>query len=95
MSDSHDHVLATLASGYDRASDVASVICGLIKKGVALGELVERQYLDRGEILVERIPPADWFDRLSRAIDVRAFDRLTVDEIVDRILMPIEPSAGA
>lgn len=95
MSDDPFSVMDVLSAGYPCADDVASVICGLIVQGAKLGELVDRKYLDRsGEVAIEKVPPKLWFDRLARAINVGAFDRLTADEIVDRILMPPLPSAS-
>lgn len=92
MSDDPFSVMDTLSAGHPIADDVASVICGLIVQGHALGEMVDREYRDHfGTIRTEKVPPKLWFDRLERAINVGAFNRLTVIEIVDRILLPPLP----
>lgn len=83
---------------------VADVICGLVTEGAILGELREVAICgadglpalgDDGEPRTCRTIPLEWLQRLARAIEVGAFDRLTSQQIVARILLPPLPdSAG-
>lgn len=73
---------------------VADVICGLIVEGAELGEL--REVVIRGTDgapRVVRTMPPEWLERLARALEVRAFDRLSPQDIVARILQPPLPQA--
>lgn len=73
---------------------VADVICGLITEGAMLGELREVVLCGRdgaptlgddGKPRACRTMPPEWLERLARAIEVGAFDRLTTKEIIARI----------
>lgn len=71
------------------AVDLASVICKLVVDGGKLGELDEVIVIGAdGERRPIKRPPKIWFERLARAVAVGAFDRLTVEQIVERILSP-------
>lgn len=74
----------------DRAQQLDLALCKLITKGAELGELERRQVIGADGALREiRVPPAIWFERLELAITRGAFDRLTIDAIVERILLPV------
>lgn len=73
----------------DRAVQLDQAICLLIKRGAEFGELEQREILDAaGARRMINVPPLIWFERLDRALQVGAFDRMPVKEIVDRILLP-------
>lgn len=92
MSPSLSRVLGAMAAKGQRALDVASATCLLVTKGAELGELETITAADPGGDLREiRVMPIAWLDRLDRAIEVGAFERLEVPEIVDRILGPPPP----
>ncbi len=88
-------VLKTLSAGGQRADGLASAICALVKQGAELGALedVELQRLE-GTSKTIRVFPRVWLERLARAVNVGAFERLTVDQIVERVLLP-PPSSDA
>lgn len=83
-----------LRSGEPLGTAVADVICRLAVDGAELGEL--REVTVRGPDGRPRqghVVPSEWLARLNRAIEVGAFERLSVDDIVARILQP--SAAGA
>lgn len=74
----------------ERAVAIDAVLCGLIIEGGKLGELEPDAAIGvDGDWREIRLPPRIWLDRLARAIEVGAFDRLTVKDIVERILVPL------
>lgn len=84
-----------LRSGQPLGIAVADVVCRLVVDGKTLGELRDVTYRGPdGRPREGRVVPAEWFIRLNRAIEVGAFERLTVKEIVARILQP-PPAAGS
>jgi uncharacterized protein involved in type VI secretion and phage assembly len=91
MSDPHE-LLNTMSARGKRALDLASVICRLVTEGAELGALedLELQLAD-GSTKTIRIIPRQWLERLQRAVNVGAFERLTVEQIVERILLPPLP----
>lgn len=89
MSAALETCLRALAAGGDRALDVADAICGLVINGGKLGELDECQIRDAaGNSRAIKTMPRPWIDRVARAIEVGAFERLSADAIVERILTP-------
>lgn len=82
-----DLVALIAAAHAERAVAIDWVLCQLITKGRELGELEPAAAVgvdgDWREIC---LPPQAWLDRLARAIEVGAFDRLEPKAIVDRIL---------
>lgn len=95
MSGSKIDLLFVLSRGGQRADDVAAVICRLVTDGAQLGALEPYEIVDPdapdGVRTVRGIPRV-WLDRLGRAVEVGAFDRLTVEAIVERILAPPLPA---
>lgn len=76
-----------------RSLDLATAICRLIIEGAELGALEDRELVaPDGSTRMIRIIPKAWLERLQRAVNVGAFERLTVAEIVERILLPPPPS---
>ena len=55
-------------------------------------EIVERPGID-GELRPMKIFPRAWLARLERAIEVRAFERMTPSEVAKRILETEGPQA--
>jgi hypothetical protein len=100
MSAQQPDLVRILAAGGKRADDVASVLCLLVLDGAQLGALEPRALLGadgKPELLPDGSPrtfkaiPVEWLDRLARAVEVGAFERLGVLEIVERILAPPLP----
>ena len=88
-------VLQTLAAGGDRADGLASAICRLVIEGAELGALEDREILQAdGSTRTVRIIPRQWLERLQRAVNVGAFERLSLDQIVERILLPPQPESA-
>lgn len=74
---------------------VADALCMLVREGGELGELELQTYRrENGDVGQRRVMPATWLPRLQRAAEVGAFERLSIDEIVVRILGPA-PGAEA
>jgi hypothetical protein len=85
-----DLVSIIASSTAARAGAIDAVLCRLIKRGAELGELDRDAAIGPdGEWREIKLPPRVWLDRICRAVEVGAFDRLDVDEIVDRILLPL------
>lgn len=83
-----------LPSGDPLGMAVADVVCALVSQGAELGELCAVTFRGPdGRPRAGRAVPMEWFVRVNRAIEVGAFDRLSVNEIVARILQP-PPAAG-
>lgn len=89
-------LLATIGkASAQRANELDKVICDLIVQGAELGALEDRELrLADGSTRTIRIIPRIWLERLQRAVNVGAFDRLTIDEIVQRILLPPLPESA-
>lgn len=86
-------LMGTMAGDDPRANDVATAICDLVVEGGKLGELdVQTLIGPDGQTREFKVLPLQWLDRLCRAVEVGAFDRLTVKEIVERILVPLPAS---
>jgi hypothetical protein len=86
------NILQTLSAGGQRADALASVVCRLVTEGAELGALEERQIIGADGVLVRTVKliPRVWLERLDRAVDVGALERMSVTDIVDRILgMPL------
>jgi hypothetical protein len=85
-------LLKTLAAGGERADGLASVICALVSQGSELGALEDREIcgLDGSKRQI-KVLPRIWLERLDRAVAVGAFDRLSAQVIVERILAPPLP----
>lgn len=82
-----DLVSLIAKSRADRAVEIDFVLCQLIVRGRVLGELELAAAVGiDGSWREIRLPPQAWLDRLVRAIEVGAFDRLEPAAIVDRIL---------
>jgi hypothetical protein len=76
----------------DRAVQLDAALCGLVVWGSRLGELETREVMGvDGKPRTIKVPPRIWLERLDRALAVGAFDRLPVDKIVERILIPPDP----
>lgn len=97
MSADHEYLLRVLGDADDgkTALKVADAICRLVVDGAALGELVERKVTDQGAPRASLSLPEGWFTRLANAVDRGAFDRMPVEKIVERILLPPLPAAAA
>lgn len=88
-------LLHILSRGGERADALACVICRLVTDGAQLGALEPYEIVDPNEpagVRTVRGIPRIWLERLGRAVEVGAFERLTVDVIVDRILAPPLPA---
>lgn len=73
----------------ERAQQLDRALCRLIKDGAEMGKLEGREILDvDGTRRTIKVPPRIWLERLDRALQVGAFDRLSVKDIVSRILVP-------
>jgi hypothetical protein len=96
MSEVGRNLLPFLACDGKRADGLAQAICKLVKNGSELGALEEREIFDADGVLLRTIKliPKIWLERLHRAVEVGAFERLSVNEIVDRILAPPLPDAN-
>jgi hypothetical protein len=78
-----------IAGDGPRSHDLATAICRLIIEGAELGALEDRELvLADGSTRTVKIIPLQWLERLQRAVNVGAFERLTVAQIVERILLP-------
>jgi hypothetical protein len=92
MSAHQIEVLNAMAEDGERASCLASAICRLVREGAELGALEDRELMaPDGSTRTVRIIPRLWLERLKRAVNVGAFERLTVEQIVTRILLPPLP----
>lgn len=81
--------LGPIMSGKGRlALQVSEALMLLVNQGGELGELELRDIIDphTGEHRRVKTVPLAWFRRLERAVEVGAFARKTVPEIVHRIL---------
>lgn len=80
-------LIAVLARPTPLAMKVADAICALVIDGVMLGALdhVDGMRPD-GAPITGAAMPKQWLARLEKAVVVGAFERLTVSEIVTRIL---------
>ncbi len=89
MTPAQDQVLRAIASDHRRGMGLSRVLCRLVIDGGQLGELVPVLAPD-GETVVKKVPPAHWFERLAKGLDVGAFDKPINAEkakrIADRIL---------
>lgn len=86
---------AVLRSGQPLGMAVADIVCRLVVDGKMLGELRDVTYRGPdGRPREGLVVPPEWFIRLNRAIEVGAFERLSVKEIVARILQP-PPAASS
>jgi hypothetical protein len=82
---------AAISGDGPRSHDLATAICRLIIEGAARGALEDRELVaPDGSTRTVKIIPLQWLERLQRAVNVGAFERLTVDQIVQRILLPID-----
>lgn len=96
MSTDRGLLIKTLAAGGPRGAALADAITGLIVEGAELGELQEVVIRNPdGQPRTVRTMPPEWLDRLTRAIDVGAFERMSAQQIVARILLPPLPESGA
>lgn len=87
-----DLVSLIASSTADRAAQIDAVLCRLIREGAELGELERAAAIGiDGHWREIKLPPQIWLDRLARAVEVGAFDRLELDTIVERILAPPLP----
>jgi hypothetical protein len=82
-------VLRAIAAGGQSGSKVATIICDLVVKGGELGELDEYEVPDREPkvppIKRKRLP-RQWLDRLAKAIETGAIERLSSERIVEILL---------
>ena len=88
----NDLVLRTIAAGGRPGSKVATIICDLIVEGGELGELEEYEMPDPENrdpaappVKCKRMP-RQWLNRLSRAIETGALERLSTKRIVEILL---------
>ncbi len=66
---------------------IADAYTALLREGIALGELVDREIIDIvGERRVIKVPPASWWSRVNRAAAVGAFETKTPEEVALFIL---------
>jgi hypothetical protein len=85
-----ERLLWTLSAEGPRGFKLADIISDLVAKGGQLGELVEYDHPDRtlskdGGTKCRRMRP-EWLDRLGRAVETEAIDRLDADRIVEILL---------
>lgn len=96
MSEPPVDLVHMLAAGGDRALGIADAISLLVKDGAELGALEVYQVADAeahgGRRECRRVPQI-WLERLGRAAERGAFERMTIKQIVDRILLPPLPEA--
>ena len=84
-----DDLLTLMAGKGKLAEDCATAICNLVMQGAELGALDEIELIGPdGTVRIVRIFPKAWLERLQKAVNVGAFEKLTVDQIVERILIP-------
>jgi hypothetical protein len=87
-----DVVLRAIAAGGRPGSKVATIICDLVVKGGELGELDEYEVPDpdnrdpKAPPIKRKRIPRQWLDRLSRAIETGAIERLSSERIVEILL---------
>jgi hypothetical protein len=93
MSEVGRNLLPFLAESGKRADDLAQAICRLVWDGSELGALEEKEIVgaDGEPVRTVKLIPKIWLERLHRAVEVGAFERLSVDQIVERILAPPLP----
>ncbi len=86
--------LAVLArSTAARAVQIDYVLSKLIVTGAELGALEPSAAIGiDGDWREIKLPPRIWLDRICKAVEVGAFDRLPLDDIVERILLPPLPA---
>jgi hypothetical protein len=82
-------LLHVLALGGKTGMKLADVIVGVVRQGAPLGSLDPVECEQPHGSIKEAVafPPA-LLDRIQRALDVGAFDRLTAQEIIERLLLP-------
>lgn len=81
--------LGRIMSGKGRLSLlVCDALMQMIRQGAELGELDQREIVDpiTHERRTVKTVPLAWFRRLEKAVEVGAFAKKTVPEIVHRIL---------
>lgn len=82
-------ILRAIGAGGRPGAKVATIICDLVVKGGELGELEEYEIPDRDPkappIKRKRLP-RQWLDRLARAIETGAIERLSSERIVEILL---------
>lgn len=81
-------LISIIGQGGELSRQVSDALMLLINQGGELGELELREITDlrTGEQRMVKSVPQAWFRRLERAVEVGAFARKTVPEIVHRIL---------
>lgn len=90
-----DLVALIAKANFEQAVAIDRALCRLVLKGRELGELEPRLVVGRdGQPREIRLPPRAWLERLARAIEVGAFERLEVEVIVDRILTTEAATSG-
>jgi len=88
----NDLVLRTIGAGGRPGSKVATIICDLVVKGGELGELEEYEIPDpenrdpKAPPIKRTRMPRQWLDRLARAIETGAIERLSTARIVEILL---------
>jgi hypothetical protein len=83
-----DVVLRALAAGGRSGAKLADVIKRLVLEAAQLGELDSYQYLgDGGQLVTGKQFPPRWLDRLDKAIETGAIEHLSVDRIVEIMLI--------
>ena len=89
---SKSEILEILSADGELALKAADAVIRLIREAAALGELPLIEVSDHGDPprLVE-MPPKQWFERLEVAARSGAFEKMTVEEIVSRILTTSAP----
>lgn len=80
-------VLQLMSAKGRRAVAVADVVCRLAREGAELGGLVEIPAIGGdGQRRMIRVLPEQWLERVVRAVDAGAFERMDVVAIADRII---------
>jgi hypothetical protein len=93
--DGPETFLRAISRGGNVGNKAADVLTGLILQGAALGELEARDVEACGVAKTVRAIPHLWMQRLDRAAELGAFDRLTRQQIIDRILSSPASAAAA
>jgi hypothetical protein len=85
-------ILRAIGASGRPGSKVATIICDLVVKGGELGELEEYEISDpenrdpNAPPIKRKRLPRQWLDRLARAIETGAIERLSSERIVEILL---------
>lgn len=85
-------LLQMIARDDERSLAIARVVCRLVKDGHELGEVRSEVIVVDGVERPITIMPENWVDRLVLAAERGAFERMSEERIVERLLSPPVPT---